>query len=431
MSGQMIDSDVSNTQVTCRKKRVRLKSEIIHFTYSSRGGAGLAAHNLSVLLNQFGVKSRLKYRTTRAIPADVFRNPVRFASAVFDFLFVRRVSVSTIFSLYRSPGRPFQAKWNGKPILHFHWIPGVISVSRIAELAEVGYPVVVTLHDYWPMSGGCHFRNGCREIRNGCASCPQARPFFHSRIARSKEIKDVLTSFGSSVQFIAPSQWMADEALLAVPSLGARLHVVPNAIDLENFWPDVEGSTRIRSQEAASPRFTVGFAAIDINEKRKGLKNLLACIEALRHEADLDVGLRTCGAGQPQADFRWWNHIGSLSDRAELRRFYHECDLIVVPSLEDNLPTVAIEAGLCGIPALVSSRTGLRALLDNVEGGLAFETTEDLKERLKFLIQNREILSEYGRRFRAEILGTMGGDVVSSRHVRVYEQALQAAGGYE
>ena len=406
-----------------------MKSKVIHFTYSSRGGAGLAAHNLSILLNQFGVKSRLSYRTARAIPADVVRNPIRFVTAVFDFLFVRRVSVSTIFSLYRSPGRPFRAKWSGRPILHFHWIPGVISVSRIVDLAKVGYPVVVTLHDYWIMSGGCHFRNGCLEVQNGCASCPQARLVFHSRIARSKKMKEVLTSFGASVQFIAPSQWMADEALLAVPSLGARLHVVPNALDLENFWPAVEGSARIKSRAAASSRFTVGFAAIDINEKRKGLKDLLACIEALRHEADFDVGLRTCGGGQPQANFRWWNHIGSLSDRAELRRFYHECDLIVVPSLEDNLPTVAIEAGLCGIPALVSSRTGLRAVLDNVEGGLAFETTGDLKEKLKLLIENRENLSEYGQRFRAQILGTMGGDVVSSGHVRVYQQALEAAGG--
>jgi len=399
--------------------------QITHITYSSQGGAGTAASNLSRAMTSLGFESRLVTKSAKTIPAEYRQNPVRFATAIFDFFVVRKHKDASIFSLYRSSGRPLRRELEANEILHFHWMPGVVSVRQLIKFASEGRPVVVTLHDLWPLSGGCHFRAGCNEIAKGCRSCPQSRALFHKKVSRSKELKDLWVSTGATTQFIAPSQWMAEEALLSCPELHGRIHVIPNAVDLDCFWPSEPELERLADADRDA-RLIVGFVASDITEKRKGFEELLSAVGKLRKDAGLDIRLRSCGGGNLQSDVPWWVHVGPIFGGEKLRNFYHQCDMVAVPSQEDNLPTVALEAGLCGVPSLTSDRTGLSPLVESIHESLTFRSLSDLLSKLAEWALKRDELSVLGLDFRSAILRTMSPQVVVKEHLSVYRSLTRS-----
>src|SRR5690606_41352063 len=49
-------------------------------------------------------------------------------------------------------------------IIHLHWVNfGLLSIDSIGDLLKLGKPVVWTLHDMWPFTGGCHHSGDCRS----------------------------------------------------------------------------------------------------------------------------------------------------------------------------------------------------------------------------------------------------------------------------
>src|SRR4030042_4561961 len=55
-------------------------------------------------------------------------------------------------------------------VVHMHWInPGFVS---IAALKNFNRPIVWTLHDCWPFTGGCHCPSTWPAFEQGCGRCP-------------------------------------------------------------------------------------------------------------------------------------------------------------------------------------------------------------------------------------------------------------------
>ena len=66
-------------------------------------------------------------------------------------------------------------------VIHLHWInQGFLSLSAITQLQALRKPIVWTLHDLWPVTGGCHipFRffadkaTLCPSLSESCVLCP-------------------------------------------------------------------------------------------------------------------------------------------------------------------------------------------------------------------------------------------------------------------
>src|SRR3546814_14232789 len=67
-------------------------------------------------------------------------------------------------------------------IVQFHWAGrGAATIGELAKLRQ--YPIVWTLRDMWPLTGGCQHSGGCTRYLSGCGSCPQLalHPRFHIR----------------------------------------------------------------------------------------------------------------------------------------------------------------------------------------------------------------------------------------------------------
>ena len=51
-------------------------------------------------------------------------------------------------------------------IVHLHWING--GMIKIEDLKKINSPVVWSLQDTWPLTGGCHFSNNCDRYQKNC-----------------------------------------------------------------------------------------------------------------------------------------------------------------------------------------------------------------------------------------------------------------------
>ncbi len=58
-------------------------------------------------------------------------------------------------------------------LIHLHQVAGFLSPMAIRELLALGKPVVWSLPDAWPFTGGCFHTGTCLRFGENCAGCPQ------------------------------------------------------------------------------------------------------------------------------------------------------------------------------------------------------------------------------------------------------------------
>ena len=89
-------------------------------------------------------------------------------------------------------------------------------------------------------------------------------------------------------------------------------------------------------------------------------------------------------------------------NRNQINEILNKADVLVCPSREDPMPTVAAEAMMHSVPCLVSSATGTASYLSNEENGFIFtsEDVQDLSDKLQLCIKKKNELCCIGKNAR-------------------------------
>jgi glycosyltransferase involved in cell wall biosynthesis len=85
---------------------------------------------------------------------------------------------------------------------------------------------------------------------------------------------------------------------------------------------------------------------------------------------------------------------------------YRQCDLLVLPSVRDNLPNVALEAMACGLPVVASDAAGMSPPIRPGRNGLLLSTKniDTWIAALAGLAANRRRLADLGQSARDTII---------------------------
>lgn len=239
-------------------------------------------------------------------------------------------------------------------VIHIHNIHGYFLNYKILSraLAQLGKPVVWTVHDCWLYTGHCyHYASaGCERWKTGCHHCPQKKAFPASRLLdRSRRNwEDKKKAFCSipGLTLVTVSRWMKGEIARSFLG-GVRCEVIHNGIDLDTFRPSPSAETAL-----AYGTYYLAVASIWLPEK--GLQDL----EKLSSVLDADE--RLVVVGKRPSGHRFPRNVVCLertADAAALAALYTEAVALVNPTWQDNYPTVNMEAIACGTP-VVSYRTG-------------------------------------------------------------------------
>lgn len=149
------------------------------------------------------------------------------------------------------------------------------------------------------------------------------------------------------------------------------------------------------------------FVTIGYIERRKGQDILVEAIKRLSVEIRKNVIFYLIGqdssmmAQQIKRDREMLPEIVMLGtvNRAKIDSILSEADMLICPSREDPMPTVAAEAMMHGVPCLLSDATGTIEYITDGIDGIVFknENIKELCEKITWCVENKDKLSEMGK----------------------------------
>ncbi len=254
--------------------------------------------------------------------------------------------------------------------IHLHNIHGYyLNIEVLFNyLAQSNKPVVWTLHDCWAFTGHCaHFDYiGCDKWKHECRNCPQKKTYPNSYVLDNSyqnfnQKKELFTRL-NNLTIITPSQWLAN--LVKQSFLNKYpVQVINNGIDLNVFKP-TQSDFR-KKYHLEEKKIILGVA--NVWDQRKGFNTFIELSSKLNDNYQIVL----VGVTEKQKNNLPSNIIGitRTNNVEELVEIYTAADLFVNPTLEDNFPTVNLEALACGTPVItyntggsiesVSSNTGV------------------------------------------------------------------------
>jgi glycosyltransferase involved in cell wall biosynthesis len=98
--------------------------------------------------------------------------------------------------------------------------------------------------------------------------------------------------------------------------------------------------------------------------------------------------------------------------------------LLVVPSRQEAMSLVALEAGLCGTPVLLTDQCGFDEVQELDGGRVVAVDVDALAEGLQFMLQDPERLNAQGQRLRAAILSHYTWDGLTQQALVLYSKLV-------
>jgi glycosyltransferase involved in cell wall biosynthesis len=266
-----------------------------------------------------------------------------------------RPSGYELFSQDRTPiGEALVRQLVPCDIVHLHWVATFLDYESFFAVVPMERPVVWTLHDMNPVTGGCHYDMECGRHRSGCEGCPQlgSRQSYDLSAQVWQRKRSIFANVPPSrLCMVTPSRWLTQVVKDSPIFSRFRVETIPYGLDLDAFAP----RDRLAAREVLGiphDANVVLFVAEMVDNKRKGFAILMDALTVCSREDRrlwlLSVGHRApLGSGSMQA-----THIGYVNNERFLSLVYSAADIFVIPSLQDNLPNTVLEAMACGIPVV-------------------------------------------------------------------------------
>lgn len=348
-----------------------------------RGSTGRIVLDIHNELMMQGHRSFVAYGREPAIGCN---GVIRIGSKYDVYLHVLR---TRIFDEHGFGSRKATAKFIKKideikpDIIHLHNIHGYyLNIEVLFNyFKEVQVPMVWTLHDCWSFTGHCAYFDyvGCSRWREGCFRCPQKSRypsswFFDKSLVNWKKKKELFAGF-KNMTLVTPSRWLAE---LVKQSFLKDYHVVviPNGIDTSVFKPT---PSDFRKRYGLENKFII-LGVANVWEERKGLKYFLELSKML----DDDEVIVLVGLNEKQKKSLPKNIIGisRTTSVKELAGIYTAADVFVNPTLEDNYPTVNLEAQACGTYVITFASGGAPETIVGAGTVINDKTSEKIRETL-------------------------------------------------
>jgi glycosyltransferase involved in cell wall biosynthesis len=242
-------------------------------------------------------------------------------------------------------------------IVHFHWIGnGAIPLSAFKGL---GVPVVTTLHDPWLATGGCHYPGQCERFTQKCGQCPAINSLSSSDWSSSNWRAKAEAIANLDLTLICPTTWMQEIASRSLLLRHLPSKVIPNGIDTDAFRPIERAVARRILGIEGDCNWIFFSAGSQADAIRKGYHHLLRALDQFSTETKNGIGLLIAGFIPDKLPIVRFHCLGMLRDEVSMRLALSASQVVAIPSLQDNLPNLLLEAASSGIPVVANDVGGI------------------------------------------------------------------------
>jgi len=173
------------------------------------------------------------------------------------------------------------------------------------------------------------------------------------------------------------------------------LLVIPNGCD------EIEPhTTAVADLPAAGKLKAVAIGRISVQKNFEELSVLCPLYEQ-------GLSLTVVGGGEPEQEARLESlglSITGWLGSAQVKKLLREADLLLVSSLWEGMPLVAIDAMSLGVPIVARKAPGVVDLVEHDSTGFLYSSTEELYSSVQKILRSPELLLRLGRCARQKYL---------------------------
>ena len=307
-------------------------------------------------------------------------------------------------------------------IIHLHWINGLVSIDQINKIDK---PIVWTLRDMWPFTGGCHISLGCDRYKKYCGKCPQLGSN-HSFDLSSLVLNMKKKYFNKRIIIVGISDWISECARNSSVFREYEIKTISNNVNTSLFKPIEKYKARSILKISDNKKIVLLGAEV-IDEPWKGFHKFIESIKYLdlsklhflffgtiNRELIINLGI----------DFTLLGRINSIE---ELSIIYSSADVFVAPSIFDSFGKTLVESISCGTLVVCFDATGPKDIVEHKLSGYKAKPYDslDLANGINWVLNLDN--SEYfklAQRGRTRIVNLFDSKEIAYKYKLLYKEIL-------
>ena len=403
-------------------------------TSDIQGGAARAAYRLHLALREENIESQMLVQDKRSDDDSVisiistyyerFLHKIRARINFFPQRFYKHKNKALFSPAITGSNIVDKINIMAPDIVHLHWIGS--GLIKIEDIARIHAPIVWSLHDMWAFTGGCHYDEGCGGFEQDCGNCKilgsnsendLSRKVFHRKMQVYSKINNMTV--------VGLSSWINKTAQTST-LLQNKKHInLPNPINTSIFTPFDKHLSR-KSWNLPEGRKLVLFGAMEAtNDPRKGFIELNQALQRLIEE---EIELVVFGNTNPvdTSNFNFRTHdIGQFTDDIKLATLYSAVDVMIVPSLQENLSNAIVESLACGTPVVCFDIGGNKDIVSHKINGYLAKPYDiaDLSNGIKWILNSKNY-NELSIHAREKIVTTFDSKIVVKQYIKLYNETI-------
>ncbi|TLD96181.1 glycosyltransferase [Helicobacter jaachi] len=420
---------------------------ILHLVTQDNGGAGRACVRLHKALLEIGADSIiLTQHKTLDLPSiqqfahtklQKLRVKLRsFLTQLPLMLYPKREKdiFSPHFTLFPPRNRALVRQINAlKPdVVHLHWIEG--GFLNVKDLAYIQAPLLWSLHDANPYTGGCHYvAAACIGVSVACKKCPllKSQSAFDISFLTFKHKAKVYARL-KHLTINGLSRWItqcAKDSML----LGSKPIInLPNPIDTKIFYPINKHTAREILKIEKKTKF-ISFGALNATSTpRKGFSELKSALQILpdsiKQQCELLIFGASCDESENPSDNLCGiktRYLGVLNDDISLVLLYSASDVFVTPSHAESFGQTALEALACGTPVVSFDTSGLKDIVLHRQNGYLAKMLDikDLARGIEWILSlNKSAYETMAQNARQSAQKRFSASSIAHKYMHTYAQ---------
>lgn len=250
-------------------------------------------------------------------------------------------------------------------------------------LAKNDIATVVTMHDFWFMTGKCCSYNlfDCEKWKTGCGRCPAMKADVRKRFfdQSAKMWKDKKKWFESipRLAVIGNSKWTTEKTAQSFLKCADIIDCIYNWVDFSVFYPRETYEVR-KKLKLENKKVILGVSSYWSMNGAKGFKSYLELAKIIPDAYHILL----VGKCEEQCNIpKNMTILPATNSKNELAEYYSLGDVFLNLSESETFGKVSAEAISCGTPLIALNCTANPEIVPR-EAGMVIETS-DSKEILK------------------------------------------------
>lgn len=277
-------------------------------------------------------------------------------------------------------------------IVHFHWIPRLTNINKISNIET---KVIVTLRDYWMITGGCNYPVNCEQFKKTCTVCPHLKNLYLKKdISYFNFIKkrNFILENKNKLNIVVPNNEMHAELINLNIFNKEQIHLIPNGINSDEFYPTDKNLSKEKLELPLNKKIIL-FGAQDLDQEWKGIKYVVGLSKIIDKSKYLFVSFGKINSltkkeiqkNQEYVDF------GYINSNKKLRELYNASDFFLFPSTIEAFGKVILESIFCKTPVIAFNKYAAKDIITHgVDGYLIDEyNVRSFKRAIDYLCDNK------------------------------------------